>query len=269
MGGKLWTPVVVAPGNQTVRVSTNNEAVEFRPRRLRWIAADTFVITGLGLRKGPTFQRWYLRFKSPGDALQAATIIKRNPFVLEEPLVPIEEFPVQVRYLVTSLYVMVQLYALLFRIVLVGIFFAIFAQFGAFGLTLGILFGIFYFGIFLFGLLVRNRRRVPGWIRFDGRSIAVRTAIDWSPVIPKLIEWKNPNVIVLRGRGTKHELFFPTTQDLTTVVTKIRTAFPQVQEILSRTYRLEHTRSTSRTREICERNRTTTVTLADREGRIA
>jgi hypothetical protein len=53
------------------------------------------------------------------------------------------------------------------------------------------------------------------------------------------MEWKNAKVIILEGTGTKHELSFPTTQDLTQAVTKIRTAFPQVQEILSKTYKQE------------------------------
>jgi hypothetical protein len=234
-GGKIWTPVVVAPSEDKIRISTSEGTVEFRPRRLRWTATDSFVIVGLD--KDTKLKRSYLRFKSPSEASEAATIIKRSPSVLEEPLVPVEEFSVQVRYLVTGVYAMVQFYSFLFRLFLMGIFLAIFVNFGAFGLIFAIGIGIFYFGLFFFGLLVRDRRRVPGWLRLEGRSIAVRTTIDWTPVFPKTIEWKSPKVIVLRGHGTKHELTFPTGQDLTQAVTKIRTTYPQVQETLSENYK--------------------------------
>jgi len=83
---------------------------------------------------------------------------------------------------------------------------------------------------------VRARRTTQGWIRFEAGKIVVRTTIDWTRVVPKLIEWKDAKVIILEGTGTKHELSFPTTQDLTQAVRGIRTAFPQVQEILSKTY---------------------------------
>jgi hypothetical protein len=212
----------------------SEETLEFRPRRLRWTAADSFVVVGLD--KDTKLKRTYLRFKTPEDALQAAKTLKQRYAVLEEPLVPVEEFPVQVRFLVTAVYAIVKFYSFLLRLVVVAFFLAITVQFGTLGLTFGIAIGILYFGTFFFSLLVRDRRSVPGWLRIEGRSIAVRSTIDWTPVFPKVIEWKSHKVIVLRGRGTKHELSFPTAQDLTQAVTKIRTAYPQVPEILSKTY---------------------------------
>jgi hypothetical protein len=202
---------------------------------LRWIAADSFVVAGLGLRKGPAFQRSYLRFKSPEEALQAATIVKRNPLVIEEPLVPIEEFPVQVRLLLTVRYAIVLAHGM-FLNGLVGLFlFFILSAFGSFGSIVGVGAVIGYAALPLLAALTRMRRSSQGWLRVQGRSIVVRS-LDWIPVFPNKIEWKSPSVIVLGGRGVKHELSFPTTQDLTLAVTRIRTAFPQVQEILSQTY---------------------------------
>jgi hypothetical protein len=235
-GGRLWTPVVVTLGNQTIRVSTSKEAVEFRPRKLRWIAADTFVVTGLGLRKGPSFQRSYLRFRTPEEAAKAATIIKRNPSVLEEPLVPVEEFPVQLRLLLTGRYVIFLLYAVFVNILVGSFLFLILSAFGMFGTVAGAVALMGYASFPLWAAFVRMRRRTKGWLRIQGRSIVVRS-LDWTPIFPKVIEWKSSRIIVLGGRGVKYELSFPTDQDLTQVIARIRTAYPQVQEILAETYK--------------------------------
>jgi len=235
-GGRLWIPAIVTPVEGWIRIHTSQEAVEYRPHRLRWIAADTFVITGVGLRKGPAFQRSYLRFKSPEEASRAATIIKQNSAVLEEPLVPVEEFPVQVRLLLSPGYLAVQLTVVFVRLV-VGLFFLlVLFHFGPLGLTIGTILLLTYVGLPIWAAFVRARRTTQGWIRFEGGQIVVRTTLDWTRVVPKLIQWKSSKVIILKGTGTKHELSFPTTQDLTQAVTRIRTAFPQVQEILSQAY---------------------------------
>ncbi len=202
---------------------------------MRWIAPDSFVVSGLGLTKGPAFQRSYLRFKNTEEAIQAATIIKRNSSVLEEPLVPVEEFPVQVRLLLSANYLTVVLSGLLVRLIITLFILRIAYAFGILGLLVGAIVIIGYVGFPMWVVFGRARRQTQGWIRFEARSIVVR-GLEWTPIIPKTIEWKSPRVIVLRGRGTKHELSFPTTKDLTTAVTEIRTAFPQVQEILSKTY---------------------------------
>jgi hypothetical protein len=118
----------------------------------------------------------------------------------------------------------------------VGLFFLlVLFQFGPLGLTIGTILLLSYIGLPIWVAFVRARRTTQGWLRFEGRSIIVRGQ-EWTPLIPKTIEWKNPRVIVLAGRRTKYELSFPTTQDLTQAVTRIRTAFPQVQEILSKAY---------------------------------
>jgi len=206
-GGKLWTPAVVTSVGGRIRVSTSENAVEFWPRRLRWIAADSFVVVGLGHGKGPAFCRSYLRFKSPEEASRAATILKHGSSILEEPLVPVEEFPVQVRLLITARYVVLLDYVAFWN-ALVGLFLLlVLGSLGTFGLVAGVVALIGYSGLPLWAAIVRARRRTQGWLRIQGRSVVVRS-LDWIPVFPKLIEWKSPQVIVLSGRGTKYELTF-------------------------------------------------------------
>jgi len=157
--------------------------------------------------------------------------------VLEEPWVPVEEVPVQIRLLLTARYVILQIYVLFWRLV-VGLFFLVVLRaFGSFGLVVGMVLFLGYVGFPVWALFVRARRRTQGWLRFQGRSIVVRTLADWILVDPKVIEWKRSQVIVLRGRGTKYELSFPTTESLTRAVARIRTAYPGVQETLAGTYR--------------------------------
>jgi hypothetical protein len=200
---------------------------------LRWIASNSFVVAGVG--KDAKIRRSYLRFKTPEEASRAAMIIKQSSAILEEPLVPVEEFPVYVRPLFSAGYLAVQLTVVFVRL-LVGMFFLlVLFHFGLLGLTIGTILLLSYVGLPIWAAFVRTRRTTQGWLRFEGRSIIVRGQ-EWTPLIPKTIEWKNPRVIVLAGRGTKYELSFPTDQDLTQAVTRIRSAFPQVQEILSKTY---------------------------------
>ena len=233
-GGRLWTPGIVTPLEGSVRISTSEGTVEIRPRRLRWIASNSFVVAGVG--KDAKIRRSYLRFKTPEEASRVATIIKQNSAVLEEPLVPVEEFPVQVRLLLSPGYLAVQLTVVFVRLV-VGLFFLlVLFHFGPLGLTIGTILLLTYVGLPIWAAFVRARRTTQGWIRFEGGQIVVRTTLDWTRVVPKLIQWKSSKVIILKGTGTKHELSFPTTQDLTQAVTRIRTAFPQVQEILSQAY---------------------------------
>jgi hypothetical protein len=202
---------------------------------LRWTASNSFVVAGVG--KEVKICRSYLRFKNPDDASRAAAIIKRSLSVLEEPLVPVEEFAVQVRLLFSAGYFAVQLTAVFVRL-FVGLFFLlVLFHFGPVGLTIGAILLLSYVGLPIWAAVVRARRTTQGWIGFEGGGIVVRTTLDWRRVVPKLIQWKSAKVIILEGTGTKHELFFPTTQDLTQAVTRIRIAFPKVHEILSETYR--------------------------------
>ena len=137
----------------------------------------------------------------------------------------------------TGRYAILQFYVLFWRVV-VGLFIVLVLEsFGPFGLGIGILLAGAYVGIPIWTALAKARRATRGWIRVQGRSVAVRTGLNWTPMFPKVLEWKSPTVIVLRGRS-KYELSFATAQDLTQAVTKIRTAFPQIQEILSKTYQV-------------------------------
>lgn len=213
-----------------VRISTGEGAVEFRARRLRWTAPDSFVLSGL--EKRLTFRRSYLRFKGPDDALRVGSILGANSSLTVEALTPLEEFPVQVRFLVSAGYVMLQLYVLLYRVFVAAIILSIL---GAFGNTIGLILGIAlvtgYFGLFFWTVLVKDRRKVEGWIRFQGRSIVARTRTQWVSIIPRVIEWKNPTVFTLRGPGTKLEFTLPANQDANRIVSKIKAIHPNSREI--------------------------------------
>jgi hypothetical protein len=209
--------------------------VELRPRRLIWTTPNSFRITGIGT--GSRFQRSYLRFKNPEQAAQAASIIKRNSSVIEERLVPVEEFPVQVRLLLSGRYVMTQLSAFLVRGIVAAVILIFLGRFGAFGIFLGIALIIVYIGLPFWVVFVRARRPTQGWLRFEGTSIVVRTSLDWVYVSPKTIEWKTPEAFVLRGPGSKYELSFPTAQEASQANMKIRTVNTLVQEVPTEAYR--------------------------------
>jgi hypothetical protein len=201
---------------------------------LRWIASNSCVVAGVG--KDTKIRRSYLRFKTPEEASRVATIIKQNSAVLEEPLVPVEEFPVQVRLLFSAGYLAVQLTVVFVRLLVGLLFLLVLFHFGPLGLTIGTILLLSYVGLPIWVAFVRARRATQGWIRFEGGKIVVRTALDWTRVVPDSIEWKSSRTIVLGGRAARFDLSFPTDQDLAKAVTSIRTAFPQVQEILSKTY---------------------------------
>jgi hypothetical protein len=178
-----------------------------------------------------------LRFKSPEQAAQAASIIKRNSSVIEERFVPAEEFPVQATLLLSGTYVTIQLLAFLPRAIIAAVILIFFGSFGTFGIFLGIALVIVYIGVPFWVVFVRARRPTQGWLRFEGTSIVVRTSSDWVYVSPKTIEWKTPEAFVLRGSGSKYELSFPTAQDASHASMKIRTANPLVQEVPMEAYR--------------------------------
>jgi hypothetical protein len=134
--GKLWTPAIVAINENRVKILSSEGSVELRPRRLIWTTPNSFRITGIGT--GSRFQRSHLRFKSLEQAAQAASIIKRNSSVIEERLVPVEEFPVQVRLLLSGRYVMIQLSAFLVRGIVAAVILIFFGRLGSFGIFLGI-----------------------------------------------------------------------------------------------------------------------------------
>ena len=233
-GGRLWTPASVVLGENRVRVLTNEGSLELRPRRLVWTEPNSFRVTGLGRRLA--FRRSHLRFKTPEEASRAASIIKQNSTVLEEPLVPVEEFPVEFRLLLSARYVVALVYVL-FVSLAVGLFLLLaLGALGNIGLVVGTVVLIVYVGLPFWAMLVKARRSVQGWIRFQGKSITVRSRDFPIPVYPETIEWKSPQVIVLRGRGISYELSFLTSESLTRAVARIRTAYPGVQEILAETY---------------------------------
>jgi hypothetical protein len=228
-GGKLWTPAIVAVNENWVQILSSEGSVQLRARRLIWTAPNSFRITGIG--NGSRIHRSYLRFKSPEQAAQAASIIKRNSSVIEERLVPVEEFPVQATLLLSGTYVMIQLLAFLPRGIVAAVILIFFGSFGTFGIFLGVALVIVYIGLPFWVVFVRARRPTPGWLRFEGTSIVVRTSSDWVYVSPKTIEWKTPVSFVLKSQGSKYELLFPTSESAGRASVMLRTAIPMIQEL--------------------------------------
>jgi len=226
--GKLWTPAIVAINENRVQILSSEASIELRPRRLIWTAPNSFRVTGFG--NGSRFHRGYLRFKSSEQAAQAASIIKRNSSVIEERLVPVEEFPAQVRLLLSGTYVMIQLSTFFVRGIVAAVILIFLGGFGTFGIFLGIAGIIAYIGLPFWVVFVRARRPTQGWLRFEETSIVVRSS-DWVYVSPKTIEWKTPEAFVLRGPGSKYELSFPTAQEASHASMKIRAVNPLVQEV--------------------------------------
>src|SRR5205809_4062829 len=222
-GGRLWVPASVVLGENQLQVLTNEGSLELRPRRLVWTEPNSFRVTGLS--RGLAFRRSYLRFKSPEEASRAASIIKQNS-VLEVPWVPVEEFPVEFRLLLSARYVVALVYVLFVSLV-VGLFLLLaLGALGNIGLVAGTVVLIVYVGLPFWAMLVKARRSIQGWIRFQAKYITVRSLDLPIPVYPETIEWKSPQVIVLRGRGISYELSFLTTESLTRAVTRTRTAYP-------------------------------------------
>ena len=199
---------------------------EFRPRRLVWKGPDRFLL--VGLTKSSELQRSFLRFKTAGEASRAASTIRETWLVVEEPLVPVEEIEVQVRVLY-SLGQFVITYMFSFRLVLVGfIVYAILSVFGSGMLAPTILVSL-YVALYVWALWEKRKRR-KGWLRFEGKSFAVRTEQDWATIVPKAIEWKSTQSFVLKGSGTKVDILLPTEEDAARVVQRIKTSFPEIKE---------------------------------------
>src|SRR5213592_439934 len=189
-GGRLWTPATVVLGENWVQVVTSDGSFELRPRRLVWTEPNCFRVTGLS--RGLAFRRSYLRFKSPEEASRAASIIKQNSSVLEEPWVPVEEFPVQLRLLLSAKYVIALVYVSFVSFV-VGLFLLLaLGALGNIGLVAGTVVLIVYVGLPFWAMLVKARRSIQGWIRFQAKYITVRSLDLPIPVYPETIEWKSP-----------------------------------------------------------------------------
>jgi hypothetical protein len=229
-GGKLWIPATIALTESDVRILSGDGSVELRPLRIIWLAPNSFRVTGV--ISGSGFGRSSLRFNSPQLATQVASTIRRGFSVIEEALIPVEEFPVQVRLLLYGRYVIVQLPVMFFRLALGAFFLAILTQwFGAIGILLGIALIIVYFGLPFWIVFLRARRPTQGFLRFEGSSVVVLAGWDLRRISPKVIEWRTPEVFVLRGPGVKYEFSFPTSSAANQAIMMIKAKIPTIQEI--------------------------------------
>ncbi len=96
---------------------------------------------------------------------------------------------------------------------------------------------VLYVALYVWRLRERTRRRTAAWLRFEGKSFAVRTEHGWEAMVPKTIEWKSTESFVLKGSGAKVEVSLPTADDAARAVQKIRTSFPEIKEASSKTQR--------------------------------
>lgn len=171
-----------------------------------------------------------MRLANPTEAREAASIIKDLPGVVEEPQVPLEEIQVQVRFLLSMGEVIVQLFVFSVRAFLAGLVIAILFS-GVVGRLIGIGFVFLYLGLILWALLATRRRKVRGWVRFEAKSLVVRTVTRSRSTTPKVLEWKSVESFVLKGPGSKLEFTFYSGREATNAVVRIKLAFPDIREI--------------------------------------
>ncbi len=193
-----------------------------------WKGPDSFLVTGLSHNSELT--RSILRFKSAEVASSAASAVQEIGAVIEEPRGPAEEIEVQVRHLYTLTDIFVQLFTFSIRMIMIGVVFSLFFYWLDFPIIV-VAFVALYLAVFVASLLAR-RRKIPGLLRFEGKSFAVRTAADWVRIIPKTIEWKNAGSFILKGSGTKFEVFLPTDEEARRVVQRIKMSFTEIKEYL-------------------------------------
>jgi hypothetical protein len=201
---------------------------EFRPRRLVWKSPDRFLL--VGLTKSSELQRSFLRFKTAEEASRAASAVREIGVIVEEPLAAVDEIQVQVRFLYTLGELFVLAYAFSIRLLILGLLAFVFFSVLDFGPPVSAVLIVLYVIVFVWGLWERTRRRTDAWLRFEGKSFAVRTEHDWRTMVPNAIEWKSTRSFVLKGSGTKVDILLPTEEDAARVAQRLRTGFPKIKE---------------------------------------
>lgn len=161
-----------------------------------------------------------------------ASAAKEIGVVIEEPLAPIEEIPVQVRFLYTLGGVFVLAYVFSIRPLILGFTAFVVSSLMGFGPFVAATLIALYVVVYVWGLLERTRRSTSAWLRFEGKSFAVRTEHDWGTMVPKAIEWKSPESFVLKGSGMKVQVSLPTGDGAARVVQRIRASFSEAKEAL-------------------------------------
>lgn len=192
-----------------------------------WKGPDRFLLVGLD--ESIRIERSFLRFKTAEDASRAASAIIQIGPIIEELLPPVEEIRVQVRFLYTLDELFVLGYVFSIRLLIIG-----FIGFTVLSVLAGpfvppILIGL-YVVVYVLALVEKRRRRTGAWLRFEGKSCAVRTGSDWRAMVPREIEWKSAESFVLKGSGTKVEVTLPTGHEATQAVQRIKTTFPEIKE---------------------------------------
>ena len=210
--------------DDSLRVSTTEGTEEFRPRRLSWKSPNQFTVAGLGKRQ--TLNRVSLRFETAEKAELAAK-------VLEEPLLPVEEVQVKIRFLVNPAMLILPLVFFMFLFVRVLAVLALNGTSFSPGdfWQLAILMIIGLEAAFILYLTQRRRKWVTAFLRIEGKFVSVKTKRGSDPVLLKTIEWRDATTFVLRGPATKIEVSLSTASEATRVAGKIRSAFPEAKEV--------------------------------------
>jgi len=217
--------------DDSLRVSTTEGTEEFRPRRLSWKSPNQFTVAGLGKRQ--TLNRVSLRFETAEKAELAASALKVAAKVLEEPLLPVEEVQVKIRFLVNPAMLILPLVFFMFLFVRVLAVLALNGTSFSPGdfWQLAILMIIGLEAAFILYLTQRRRKWVTAFLRIEGKFVSVKTKRGSDPVLLKTIEWRDATTFVLRGPATKIEVSLSTASEATRVAGKIRSAFPEAKEV--------------------------------------
>jgi len=208
--------------DDSLRVSTTEGTEEFRPRRLSWKSPNQFTVAGLGKRQ--TLNRVSLRFETAEKAELAASALKVAAKVLEEPLLPVEEVQVKIRFLVNPAMLILPLVFFMFLFVRVLAVLALNGTSFSPGdfWQLAILMIIGLEAAFILYLTQRRRKWVTAFLRIEGKFVSV---------LLKTIEWRDATTFVLRGPATKIEVSLSTASEATRVAGKITSAFPEAKEV--------------------------------------
>ena len=174
-----------------------------------------------------------VRFKTSEEAKGVAEMVESIFGVVAQSLpVQPEEIPVELRTTYSILLIVLAASRIgIGLLVLIGL--VLLVVHGDVG-YLGSLFVILILGyLFIpaFITLGLMRRRSTGWLKFETRTVTLRTRNDWNPMrSPTRISWTGPTSISYRSLGSKMELWFQSSTDALRAVALLHDRFPNMKE---------------------------------------
>jgi len=198
---------------------------------ISWLEPSKFTVSGTDDER--RIHRVLLRFESPEKAQRVAAELNAEiPELRVTTLRSPEEFEVRVQ----PSYVFGLLYAAGFRIsmgllVLLGfILLLLHGNIGVIGSSIVVLI-LGYLFIPAFFLVRTMLRQYDGVLRFEGKSMAIRTAGSWDSLsAPIEIKVDGPLSVVIRSRGSKRKFLFHSSNDASKAVRLVRERYPSVKE---------------------------------------